>query len=374
MTRPGRMMRAFVLAGAVCLVAGCEGKAASSVCGDGVCDPDEVCAADCSPCNNDGICDPGESRILCMYDCDGGCGANSTGPIHDVIVSELFLPTNSTEAAENGVDMDGDGEIDNRLGGRVTLLTANGFDEDINFLINEEIAAGRLLLLGRMQESGNSDGIVTVAFFRGQIHDATPVFEGNDSVAIHPDSDTNLYLCGMWADPDLETSPANMPYTHPYPGLEQLSLTLSAAQIRTVTDPENVYFGTSTVTEAGWSDVMVGGGLSEDEIQHKLIPFLTTYIEDVMTRDATAAETIADLFDGNCVVSEIPGCESVVQGQGECDNTLDPPVITETELRCNALLNSALAPDVDSDGDGEFDLLSLGFRIISAVPVTIVPQ
>ena len=63
-----------------------------------------------------------------------------------------------------------------------------------------------------------------------------------------------------------------------------------------------------------------------------------------------------------------------MQGQGECDNTLDPPVITETELRCNALLNSALAPDVDSDGDGEFDLLSLGFRIISAVPVTIVPQ
>lgn len=61
---------------------------------------------------------------------------------------------------------------------------------------------------------------------------------------------------------------------------------------------------------------------------------------------------------------------------GECerDTSVDPPVITETEVRCNDLLTSALAPDVDSDGDGENDLLSMGFRISSAVPVTIVEQ
>jgi len=29
-------------------------------------------------------------------------------------------------------------------------------------------------------------------------------------------------------------------------------------------------------------------------------------------------------------------------------------------------------PDVDSDGDGEPDLLSIGYRVVSAVPVTIV--
>ena len=41
-------------------------------------------------------------------------------------------------------------------------------------------------------------------------------------------------------------------------------------------------------------------------------------------------------------------------------------------MQCNALLSSALSPDVDSDGDGEDDLLSLGLRVAAAVPVTIV--
>ena len=141
-----------------------------------------------------------------------------------------------------------------------------------------------------------------------------------------------------------------------------------------MSDPDSAYFDTSAATQAGWTDLMVGGGLSEDEIQTNLIPFLTLYIEDRMTQDASAAETLAATFDGNCEPSEIRGCESVVPGAGECDNSQDPPVITETEVRCSPEVSAALAPDVDSDGDGEPDLLSLGFRITTAVPVTIVGQ
>jgi len=69
----------------------------------------------------------------------------------------------------------------------------------------------------------------------------------------------------------------------------------------------------------------------------------------------------------------IPGCESVVPGQGECDDAANPPVITDTEIRCNSMMVEALRPDVDLDGDTIPDVISVGMRIEAAVPVTIVP-
>lgn len=36
------------------------------------------------------------------------------------------------------------------------------------------------------------------------------------------------------------------------------------------------------------------------------------------------------------------------------------------------MMNGALTPDVDLDGDGTPDVISVGLRIDSAVPVTIV--
>ena len=62
----------------------------------------------------------------------------------------------------------------------------------------------------------------------------------------------------------------------------------------------------------------------------------------------------------------------MLPGSGECSDEDVPPVITATELWCNASLRSVISPDVDSDGDSESDLFSVGLRIVSAVPVTIV--
>ena len=78
-----------------------------------------------------------------------------------------------------------------------------------------------------------------------------------------------------------------------------------------------------------------------------------------------------DLLDGRCL-NTIAGCEDVVNGEGECDNTANPPVISDTEIRCNMMMTGALEPDVDLDGDGENDVISVGLRIESAVPVTVV--
>ncbi len=362
-------------------MAACSDDDSGATCGDEECNGSETCetcpddCGACDPCNYDTVCDPPTENAANCEDCRTTCDLNAmTGSDNDFIVDELFLPTTSQEAGANGVDIDGDGDIDNKLGQIIQLLVQNGLDGDLNESINDEIAEGSLLLASRVKESGNSDGIVAVQIFQAEIFDSTPVFDGNDSVAI-PAGGVDLYLCGEWdGGPDLETSPAQVTLAFPLPEIGQLEVTLSAAQIRTVTDPDSDFYGISSATSAGMTDVMIGGGLSEDEIygQGGLIEFLAGFIDDMVQEGGSTADTIADLFDGNCVVlPDVAGCENVVAGEGECDDTADPATITVTELKCNALLNSALAPDVDSDGDGEDDLLSLGLRIASAVPVTL---
>jgi hypothetical protein len=349
---------------------------------DGVCDDGETegnCPGDCgSACNNDGVCDVGETCLVCPSDkCCTECNLPTmTGTDHDFIVNELFMPTTSQEAGENGVDIDNDGDIDNKLGQIIQLLVSNGLDGDLNETINENIADGDLLLAARLRESGNGDGIVAIQILQTEIFDSTPIFDGGDTVLVPTGTPQNLYLCGEWdSGPTLETSPANITLAFPLPEpIGTLEVTLSAAQIRTVTDSDNTHFATSSVTSAQMTDVMIGGGLSEEEIYGPggLIEFLADFINDLVSEGGSTADTIAQLFDGNCVpLEDIAGCETIEPDVGECDSSADPPVITATELKCNALLHSALAPDVDSDGDGEDDLLSLGLRVASAVPVTL---
>jgi hypothetical protein len=387
MKRNSKFLFIALLAG-VFGMAACGDNTSGTTCGDGVCEDNETygtCPEDCDPCNDDGICDPGETCALCRIndgpdaDCCTQCDLPSmTGTDNDFIVNELFMPTSSQEANENGVDIDGDGDIDNKLGLIIQLLVNNGLEGDLNESLNLEIAEGKLLLAARVRENDPVDGVVAVQLLQADLiaPDATPIFEGDDTVLSPLSSPQNMYLCGEWdGGPDLETSPASLILAFPLPEIGLLEVTLSAAQIRTVTDPDNPHYDTSAVTSADMTDVMIGGGLSKEAIYGPggLIEFLADFINDLVADGGPAADTIAQLFDGNCTVLEdIAGCEDVVAGEGECDDTVEPPEITATELKCNAMLYSALGPDVDSDGDGEDDLLSLGLRIASAVPVTLV--
>lgn len=348
--------------------------------GNGICDAGENatnCAADCGPmgCNYNGICELSldENAMNCSSDCGPTCELGEmTGPNHDFLVHELFIPDTSQSAGDNGIDLDGDGDIDNKLGMVLQLLGSNGLEDDINAMVNAEILSGTMVMMARIKESGNYDGGVAAQMFQG-LPGAPPAFNGNDQVTFDPTSPTDLWLCGRWAPPMLETTASELVIAFPMPGLGTLPLRLSFARIETVLDPANPYYGNSTLTPTAWNNVMLGGGLSRTEIENNLVPALAVFIQSIVNQGGSSADTVIDLFDGNCVVlDDIPACHNVIAGEGQCDNTADPPVITNTELLCNALLYSALAPDVDIDGDGENDLLSVGLRVVHAVPVTIV--
>ncbi|MFH2006371.1 MAG: hypothetical protein ABI333_07285 [bacterium] len=329
---------------------------------DGVCDvaageTAATCPDDCDLCVVDGVCDAaaGEDASNCPADCAAG------GP-YDYIVSELYIPTTSAEAQNIGVDVDGDGTIDNKLGQIMSLLMSQGTG-DPNTSINADIDSGDLVIPLRLfVDAFPTDASVLAAAYQGVPLTSPPLFNGTDVVDVAPGSPTNQPIGGDLMSGTLDCGPGQL--LIPVPLVTQ-TVFVSLQSARVLGGP---------VTATGWTDVMVGGGITEQDMESEIIPALATYFNDVIASDpfGSVATTLMDLFDGNCEPT-VPGCASQVPGVGECavNNPTDtPPVITVTELLCNALLNSATAPDVDSNGDGVNDLLSVGFRV-QAVSATI---
>lgn len=311
-------------------------------------------------CNHDGVCDANETLAGCPDDCGVTCDSSISGTDHDVIVKELFIPDSTASAKENGIDVDGDGEIDNRLGAIISMIASQGGGSfDVNQSVNDGIASGSLMLIGRahVDQFGDDDPMFAQVFQGEVVGDATPDFSGlDDQVAIGASSPTDLLMCGRLVSNNMTVGPAELAMVFPIPQIGNLNVTLSSAQM------------VGTVQESGWTDVMIGGAISKQNID-ALFEQLLPWLNDQITTDpqGSIATTALDLLDkdGSCATS-VDGCDPLPSG------CVEDGVITTDELSCNPLLASALKPDVDLDGDGVDDAISLGLRVVEATPVTVV--
>jgi hypothetical protein len=288
-------------------------------------------------------------------------------------VSELVVPENATMAREIGVDVDGDGDIDNKAGQIASMIP---FDRPYNEMVAENIQDGRFILLARLfVDEFPTDEVVSVLLLQGDddpTHDATEDnLTGDGHARIHPDADSMLHLCGLLTGNYLETDPGQVvipyPYVHPLTGSTVL-VPLESALI----------ISERTVDEIEMIDVMVGGGMTKETVWEIVIPAIADYLSDYVREDplGTVGDYLRDSVDCYCDYT-IEGCETIVNREDDCacwggfQGQDDPnPAITATEMRCNAMFATALRPDLDMDYDGMPELLSVGIKI-SAIPVTI---
>lgn len=329
---------------------------------------DEECTdfpACTGPCNNDSICDSGEECTWCA-DCCGPCALNE-GDNTDYIVSAVVIPEDDIAARSIGVDLDDDGSIDNKLGQIISVLP---FDPNYgpNEILTEMILDGYLIVILRLVVSAwPTDEHVAAQILGGDAdptHDATEDnLSGSGHVLIDDETNRNLYLCGDLLDNFLTAGP----------GTIQVPLWLYGNIVFLPVDRARMVSDAS-MTVNGFSELMVGGGLTQDTLNNHLIPGIVDALNDEVIARPTgaAADYVLTSIDAGCDTTP-EGCASVVNGQGECAAwTGDPndPPLTATEIRCNLVLSSALTPDVDADHDGINELVSLGIKI-SGIPVTV---
>ena len=331
-------------------------------CDDEDCVDDPFCVGP-YPCNGNGECEGFEDRVWCD-DCCPDC-ALTEGSTFDYIALTVTIPSDEPETQDIGVDLDGDGDVDNKLGKLVNAFYAYS-PADINDKIAEGVEQGHYIMLFRLLVSGwPDDESVAFQLFEGDAtEDATEDnLTGDGHTLISGQSDRSLYLCGDLTESHLDTctGPIDLPIYLPR---------------RILTIPMDIARAHSTtfVTPDGWGSLMVGGGMNELTVRNQLIPYLRQFLNEQTVRDpeSTVGEFVLMLLDNECSQG-MTGCQHVVNGEGDCvawDGDPQNPPLSLDELLCNAFFMSQLSPDVDWDGDGEPELLSAGLKT-SVVPITI---
>ncbi len=338
--------------------------------GDGLTDcEDPDCAEEwfCNepqPCNLDWICNTFEHPFWCDDCCPDG--SIEQGDAYDYIFSEIIAPETDEDAEKIGVDVNYDGKVDNALAGFFVLFPAST-GESLNSDLNEAVQNGEYLVLGRMHVSAwPTDEAIAIQVFQGAAsEDATQDnLSGQGTVNIADGEDRSLFLKGELIEGMVETCPGTIRF--PF-YLDSTVLNLKIEKTR--------FVSTGEITEDGWEEMMIGGGLSRQTIDDQLLSALVVYLnrKTLENPNSTHGFFVRHMLDAKCN-PDLPECDHVVNGEGECttwSEDPDEPPLTFTELKCNSFIYDLLEPDIDSNGDGEKDLLSVGFRV-KAIKVKIL--
>ncbi len=361
MMRTVRSTVVIALGSILLMPVACRWEKADPTCGNGYCSyPEDAdnCPSDCwpPPCDRDGVCEPErEETSFSCEDCRmlDVCDLSSSGTWHEFVVSAVEVPTDATSAREMGFDLDGDGYRDNALGSLLSLFRYT--ETDINAEVAQAIEDGKLLQLARIRvDSFDNDEIVVAQLVAGTIHEATPVFGGTDEVALHPDSPTDDYLCGGLVGGVVAGGPGDVTIAFPLPGPEKPVVTLQHAMIR------------GEVPSAGWHDVVVGGAVSQADVETILLPAVQRMLNYELTYnpDSGLASYVREYMDGSCFTGVCPEIDPATEPDCAADG-----FVTMLELRCDALVSSVVDGNVEIEGER---MLAVGLKIVSAVPVTIV--
>jgi hypothetical protein len=252
---------------------------------------------------------------------------------HGYVVSQLQVPVGSTEAQQLGLDLNGDGKVDNRLGQVFGALAAQGFD--VQGLLGAAFGSGSLVTLLSVQTKNlkNAKG-VRVRLFRGvpgttRVDKTAPVTELKAKIkkkAIVPKPGTvHLALPGL------------------LPGRPVVTLDLRQGRIL------------ATCRANGCVAGRIVGGIPTEQVDQRLVPELGAVVRAVVARDCPTTPP-------DPCTPDTQGAQLLQLFDADHDGT-----VTDQELRDSVLIKGLLAPDLDLvGGDGVADSLSVGVGFTAA--------
>ncbi|HKE19551.1 MAG TPA: hypothetical protein VKB80_31960 [Kofleriaceae bacterium] len=298
---------------------------------------------------------------------DGGDAAtvNPDGVDNTYVIDSVVVPANANEAQDVALDIDGNGTKDNKLGGLLGSLSS--FVGDIQSLVEEQVAKGGIILLANVKATDltAASGVGLYVYLGANPNPApcaTPDdtecglhLQGDGSFDIDPSSPTDAVVVGATAGGKFTGGPGSVTIQLSLSELaDPLSLTLSNAKSEV------------SVSADGLSDGILGGALTIDSINNDLLPAVATVIAGILADDGCDATATPCCEPGSTGEQILQVLDEGGVADGDC-------VITAEELANNSFVSATLgSPDVDLDGDGTDDAVSLGIGF-SAVTGTFTP-
>ena len=328
------------------------------------------------------------------------------GESYEYVTTSLTMPTQTTTI---GLDLDGDGVVDNALGSLLAFLpTIPGLDSfDAQMSIDETLVDGGLVLLWRVNDvnSFTTDSDITMEVFVGdEACDAMGMnctdltsYTGGGAFDISASSPMiapseggvgNASCLGMFGSGELRTCPGTLPLPIP------LSEIQPGVMIDLEVNLESASIACDSFNETNLMSCTMGGAITEDEINNELVPTIVDVVNTLITDEAildpmTMATvpctsdntTIGDHTSTTCAALSMDGVCSASNGtdMGICvDSTASVVEFaladnfdtngngTLEALELDPILGLVLVPDLDLDGDGVNDAISIGVAFEAA--------
>lgn len=269
--------------------------------------------------------------------------AKEKATTHGYVVNRLAIPMTGAQATKVGFDLDGDGDVDNKVGNLFALLAGQGVN--LQAASDDAVQGGTLVTLLSVQASSlvNATG-VQVRLFKGKTT-ASPDLDGGGTFTV--DSSASVTKAkGAIVKKKLTTKPGKAKLSLPslYPGLPAIKLVLTKARL------------TAKCTAVRCAKGRVGGGISTAQVDTAIIPAIGAIARAAIKADCTGTteSTCADGSNGKTMMGLF--------------DTNNDGLVTDQEVRSNPYVKGALAPDVDLNGDGKTDALSMavGFSAVNA--------
>ncbi|NVB79355.1 MAG: hypothetical protein HOV81_13250 [Kofleriaceae bacterium] len=288
------------------------------------------------------------------------CGGDDGQPVpegthYHYVANKVFVPTTNAEAQKYGLDLNGDGTIDNQLGQVLSTLGSMGFD--IQMTIDTAVAEGSIILLADVQTKDfTNTAAAGIQVFLGD--NPTPAacngsddttcghhLDGNGSFEIAANSPQNAALAGKIVNGTFNGGPGNLSLQIALGGTEAIQLDLIGARAK-ASGLSDTKIGSSAN-----DGVIFAGAITKDDIDNKVIPAIQTQIAPIITRDCT-------------MPTMPPGCGCGADSTGKTilglfDTNPKDCAVSVDEIKSNTLIMSLLSPDVTVDGKMA---LSLGIK------------
>lgn len=255
----------------------------------------------------------------------------TTGTYHTYVQTGWTLPHNATQAQALGMDLDGDGTIDNQVGGVIGALINLGLE--IDDVTADAFASGELVALHSLRADDLvADASVEWRTYAG-VPSITPRFDGTDRFDVQAETGR---LTGM-----IRAGHAELPW-----GATSVALPFFPAQapmIAPMLDAQLVLD-----VDADGCSGRLAGLVSARDVDQTILPQL-------------AAEVVVH-------IGRHPDHEFTTLAMQVFDLNHDG-VLTAEEVLATPLTKSLFRPDTDTDGDGTSDAMSFGVGF-DCVPAT----
>lgn len=289
---------------------------------------------------------------------DGGSGqVTPEGEKYQYVVSAAVIPSTATQAKEKGLDLDGDGKVDNQLG--QTLATLKSQNIDTQTSVTASINDGSMVLLAELQtKSFTSASATGLKIFLGDKATVMPAPCTDPAMA----TTCGQHLKGTGMFTVAGTSPKDVLVSGPIvggtfkggPGKISLSIALTAGQPIQL-DLLGARAQLKGMSETGVTDGILAGAIAKSDLDTKIIPAIKVQLDGTIAEDCPNGTPANDC---NCMADS--GGKQIL---GLFDSAPKDCKVSVEEIQNNSIIKAFLAPDVVIDG---VDALSLGIGVTMA--------